>query len=88
MNTAGKKWQEVDYYNDGREQKALLKEFKFKNFQQALEFVNKIGELAENVGHHPNINLGWGYVSVWLTTHDAHGITEKDTELAEKIDKL
>ena len=88
MNTAGNSWDEVDYFNDGREQKALLKNFKFKDFKQALGFVNMIGQLAEKAGHHPDINMGWGYATIWLTTHDAHGITEKDRSLAVQIDLL
>jgi 4a-hydroxytetrahydrobiopterin dehydratase len=88
VNTDGNNWEEKDYYPDGREQKALFKQFKFKNFQQSLEFVNKVGELAEKESHHPDINFGWGYASIWLTTHDAHGITQKDKDLASKIDKI
>jgi len=88
VNTAGNSWDEVDYFNDGREQKALLKNFKFKDFKQALGFVNMIGQLAEKAGHHPDINMGWGYATIWLTTHDAHGITEKDRSLATQIDLL
>lgn len=88
VNTAGNNWEVVDYHPDGREQKALLKEFKFKNFNEALSFVNKVAELAEKANHHPNINLGWGYASIWLTTHDAHGVTQKDRDLAKAIDLI
>jgi 4a-hydroxytetrahydrobiopterin dehydratase len=84
----GTSWEEVDYFSDGRDQKALIKLFSFKNFKEALKFVNKVGDLSEKAGHHPDVNLGWGYVKVWLTTHDAHGITEKDYELAKQIDLL
>ena len=85
---AGKKWNEVDYYQDERDVKALQADFKFPDFTSALEFVNKVGKLAEEANHHPDINLSWGHVRVWLTTHDAHGITEKDRKLAEEISKL
>ena len=88
MNMDGSGWEEVDYFGDGRDQKALIKLFRFKNFIEALKFVNKVGGLAEKSGHHPDINLGWGYVKVWLTTHDAHGITDKDYELAKQIDLI
>ena len=81
-------WEEVDYYPDEREQKALRKRFVFKNFATALEFTNKIGQLAEKANHHPDINLGWGYVQVWLTTHSEHKVTKKDHELASLIDAL
>jgi len=83
-----KSWNKVDYFPDGREQKALVKDFTFPDFQQALEFVNKVGELAEKAGHHPDMNLSWGSVRVWLTTHDAHGVTEKDEKLAKSIDQI
>lgn len=81
-------WEEVDYFPDKREQKALIKVFSFKDFKSALEFVNKVGAVAEKANHHPDINLGWGYVKVWLTTHSKHAITDKDHELATAIDNL
>lgn len=81
------KWEEIDYYlHTGH--KALHKEFKFKDFVAALEFVNKVGAIAEAMQHHPDINLSWGRVSVWTTTHDAHKVTAKDHELAKKIDQI
>jgi len=85
---AGKYWEEVDYFPDGREQKALCRKFQFKNFSQALEFTNEIGQLAEENNHHPDINLGWGYVQVWLTSHSEHAITEKDHNLASAIGQI
>lgn len=66
----------------------LVKTFIFKDFKSALEFVNKVGQLAEEVGHHPDIELSWGKVVVRLTTHDEGGITDKDHKLAERIDEL
>lgn len=81
-------WEEVDYCPDGRKQQALMRKFQFDDFKSALEFVNKVGEIAENQGHHPDINLGWGYVVVWTTSYDAHKITDKDHKLAAAIDKL
>ena len=85
---AGNKWKEVDYYPDERKQKALIRDFSFKNFAEALDFANKVGELAENANHHPDISFGWGYARVWLTTHSEHGVTDKDHELAKAIDAL
>ncbi len=81
-------WELVDYFPDRRDQKALRKDFKFKDFKQALDFVNKVGSLAEEVQHHPDINLGWGYAQVWLTSHSEHTVTEKDHKLAAEIDKF
>ena len=66
----------------------LEKEFRFADFAQALAFTNKIGAVAEEAGHHPDIYLGWGRVRVTLRTHDAGGITEKDYALAAKIDAI
>lgn len=66
----------------------LTKEFTFADFKTALTFVNKIGELAEAVQHHPDIELGWGRVAVTLTTHSEHAVTTKDRELAAQIDDI
>lgn len=66
----------------------ISRRFELSNFVEALELVNKIGELAENQQHHPDINLGWGYVEVYLSTHDIGGISDKDITLAQAIDKL
>lgn len=66
----------------------LSRRFELNNFVEALELVNKIGELAEAQQHHPDINLGWGYVEIYLSTHDIGGISEKDLILAQEIDKF
>ncbi len=56
----------------------IYREFKFKNFSQALEFVNKVGIVAEELNHHPDITLKWGYVKVEYWTHTANGLTQID----------
>ena len=66
----------------------LLKEFKFKNFLESQNFVNKVGNIAENEGHHPDIRFGWGYVGIKIFTHAINGLHESDFVLAAKIDKL
>lgn len=66
----------------------ITKEYEFEDFKQALAFVNRVGELAEAADHHPDIIFGYGYAEVALTTHDAEGLTERDFELAAKIDNL
>lgn len=66
----------------------LEKEVKFKNFADALAFVNKVGQLAEAEGHHPDIWLSWGKVQVILYTHKINGLHENDFILAAKIDQL
>lgn len=66
----------------------ISREFKFKNFQQALAFVNHIGAIAEAEGHHPDLELGWGRVSVRLSTHAVKGLSLNDFILAAKITEL
>jgi len=66
----------------------LEKEYPFKNFRQALDFTNRVGELAEAQGHHPDIYLAWGRVKLTLWTHKVDGLTESDFVLAAKVDRL
>ena len=62
--------------------------FKFKNFLEALDFTNQVGELAEEEGHHPDICLTWGKADVKIYTHAIDGLSENDFILAAKIDQL
>ena len=66
----------------------LEKEFKFKNFRDALAFANRVGELAENQKHHPDICLGWGRAQIKIWTHKINGLTESDFILAAKVDEV
>ena len=66
----------------------LEKEYKFKNFQQALNFVNLVGQLAESEGHHPDIYLSWGRVKLTVWTHKINGLHKNDFILAAKADEL
>jgi 4a-hydroxytetrahydrobiopterin dehydratase len=66
----------------------LEKEYPFKNFRDALAFTNKVGELAEAEGHHPDIYLAWGKVRLQIWTHKINGLTESDFILAAKCDRL
>jgi 4a-hydroxytetrahydrobiopterin dehydratase len=66
----------------------LEKEYKFKDFREALGFTNKVGELAESQGHHPDIYLAWGKVKLTIWTHKIDGLTESDFVLAAKADRL
>ncbi len=68
--------------------RSLTKVYRFKNFSDALIWVNKIGALAESEGHHPDIALSWGKVGVILTTHAIKGLSVNDFILASKIDDL
>jgi 4a-hydroxytetrahydrobiopterin dehydratase len=66
----------------------LEKEFKFKNFQEALQFTNKVGEVAEANNHHPDIYLAWGKVRITLWTHKIDGLSESDFVMAAKIESI
>ncbi len=70
------------------EPKRIYADFKFKNFKEALSFVNKIGEIAESENHHPDIFLTYGKVKVELWTHAIGGLSENDFILAAKIDEI
>jgi 4a-hydroxytetrahydrobiopterin dehydratase len=64
----------------------LTRRFKFKGFMPAVDLVNRIAAIAEAEGHHPDLHLGWGYLTVELWTHAAGGLTENDFILAAKVD--
>ena len=66
----------------------LKKNYRFSDFRAALDFVNRVGELAEEQGHHPDICFGWGSAEISIWTHKIDGLTESDFILAAKIDKL
>ena len=68
--------------------KNISKQFKFRNFAEALAFTNQVGEIAEAEGHHPGIALLWGKVGVTLSTHAIGGLSENDFILAAKIDQI
>lgn len=76
----GKKWKVKRSHH-------LEKEFTFPNFLKALEFTNRVGEIAEKEGHHPNIELAWGKVKITLWTHSINGLSENDFVLAAKCDE-
>ncbi len=65
----------------------LQKTFKSENFRSALDFVNQVGEIAEEQGHHPDLYLAWGKVEVKIWTHKINGLSESDFILAAKIDR-
>ena len=74
-------WQAVSEHH-------LLKTYRFQDFSEALAFVNRVGELSEEQGHHPDICFGWGKAEISIWTHKIDGLTESDFVLAAKIDKL
>jgi 4a-hydroxytetrahydrobiopterin dehydratase len=66
----------------------LNKKYHFNNFLESQSFINKVGEISENEGHHPDILFGWGYAEIKITTHAIEGLSENDFILAAKIDQL
>ena len=66
----------------------LEKKFIFKNFINSHNFINRVGEISEGEGHHPDIFFGWGYATITITTHAIEGLSENDFILAAKIDQI
>ena len=66
----------------------MKKGFRFGSFREALDFVNRVGGLAEEQGHHPDIGFGWGWAEVKIFTHRIDGLTENDFTRAAKVDLL
>jgi 4a-hydroxytetrahydrobiopterin dehydratase len=81
LDELGGGWRVIDGHH-------LEKEFEFDDFVGALDFVNRVGELAEGQGHHPDLHLSWGRVGVEIWTHKIDGLTESDFVLAAKIEEL
>jgi len=67
---------------------SLRREFKFDDFTGAVDFVNRLTPVANEMNHHPDVFLSWGLARVSLISHSEHGITEKDFDLAKKLDEL
>ncbi len=77
----GSEWQ--------REGEEIVREWRFENFRQAMEFVNRVAEAAEEAGHHPDILVhGWNRVRLALTNHSAGGLTAVDFEVAQRLERL
>lgn len=81
LELLGNQWQVM-------EEQRLEKEFKFSDFQGALEFTNKVGALAESVDHHPEIYLTWGKVKITIWTHSIGGLSDADFIFAAKADQF
>ena len=77
-----------DVKHENNQNYYLIKNFKFKNFLESQKFVNKVGEIAESEGHHPDIFFGWGYADIKIFTHAIKGLAESDFILAAKIDQI
>jgi 4a-hydroxytetrahydrobiopterin dehydratase len=77
----GEGWRVIDQHH-------LEREFKFPNFRTALEFTNRVGDLADQQNHHPDIYLSWGKAKLTMWTHKIDGLTESDFVFAAKVNKL
>ena len=81
LTEIGAGWEVIDTHH-------LEKSFSFNNFSEALTFTNKVGGIAEEEGHHPDIELGWGRVKIIIWTHKIDGLSESDFILAAKISDI
>ena len=80
LEKLGNGWQVVEEHH-------LAKEYPFKNFREAMDFTNKVGDIAEAQSHHPDIYLAWGKVKLLVWTHKIDGLTESDFVYAAKADQ-
>jgi len=81
----------VDGWNVKEDEKKIYfleKKFTFKNFINSQNFINAVGKISEDEGHHPDISFGWGYAKIIITTHAIEGLSENDFILAAKIDQI
>jgi len=83
LNSALKKCPEWE-----SEKKCITRDFEFEEFMDGIDFVNNVGEIAEEAQHHPDITIKHTKITLTLTTHDIGGVTELDIELAQRIDNL
>ena len=83
-----KKVDDWDIIKDKKGIYFLEKNFKFDDFKKSQDFVNEVGKISEEEGHHPEITFGWGYAKINITTHAIEGLSENDFILAAKIDQL
>ena len=70
------------------ETKGIRREFRFRNFAEAMGFARQVGEIAEAEGHHPDLSVGWGYCTVRFRTHSIRGLHENDFIMAAKVNRL
>ena len=77
-----------DIINDEKKIFFLNKKFSFINFLESQKFINQVGRISEEEGHHPDIIFGWGYAEIKITTHAIEGLSENDFILAAKIDQI
>jgi 4a-hydroxytetrahydrobiopterin dehydratase len=88
IQEAEKLLMQIDSWDLDANARRIQKEFSFKNFADALAFANRVGEIAEEENHHPDLHVSWGKVAVELSTHAIGGLSENDFVLAAKIDQV
>lgn len=80
--------EQIPEWRLGADAKSIHRKFEFKNFAEALAFANKVGEIAEAEGHHPDLHVSWGKVGIDLSTHAIGGLSENDFIVASKVDRI
>ena len=85
---AGKWISRVSGWTLEEETKGIRREFRFRNFAEAMRFARQVGEIAETEGHHPDLSVGWGYCTVRFRTHSIGGLHENDFIMAAKVNRL
>ena len=85
---AGKLISQVSGWTLEEEAKGIRREFRFRNFSEAMRFARQVGEIAEAEGHHPDLCIGWGYCTVRFRTHSIRGLHENDFIMAAKVNRL
>ena len=88
MEQAVELLKQVPGWELSNDKKSINRKFTFEDFSEALDFVNKVGQIAENENHHPDIEFGWGYVNIKSTTHAISGLSGNDFILAAKINTI
>jgi 4a-hydroxytetrahydrobiopterin dehydratase len=85
---AGSLVSQVSGWTIEEETKGIRRQFRFRNFAEAMRFATRVGEIAEAEGHHPDLSVGWGYCTVRFRTHSIGGLTENDFIMAAKVNRL
>jgi len=85
---AGRLVSQVSGWALEEETKGIRREFRFRNFAEAMRFALQVGEIAESEGHHPDLSVGWGYCTVRFRTHSIRGLHENDFIMAAKVNRL
>ncbi|MBP2678104.1 MAG: pterin-4-alpha-carbinolamine dehydratase [Deltaproteobacteria bacterium] len=85
---AGRLISQVSGWTLEEETKGIRREFRFRNFADAMGFARQVGEIAEAEGHHPDLSVGWGYCTVRFRTHSIRGLHENDFIMAAKVNRL